>query len=653
MLRAKGLMQQGAFAQALGLLEPLLHEAPENRDLLYCTAVCERYLGEPRAALATLARCEACHPSYSRLFQERGHCHRALVDVAAALESYRRALALNPHLPASWQALSQLAAPPEARAASERVADLSAQPAALVAAASLLADGDVHEAEQQLHAFLRATPDHAEGLRLLARSAAARESPAEAQALLERALLQAPAYHEARYEYALLLWRRHRHAQALREVDLLLAVEPGHAAFLNLKANVLGPLGRHEEALRLFEQLLARNPGQADLELSIAHVLRTLGRQSEAIEHYRAASIAREGYGEAYWSLANLKTYRFTAGEVSAMQAAVRSAQAAPADLWHLHFALGKALEDRSDYPASFEAYARGNALKKRGEASWDARAMSQACARQARVCTGNFFAARRGFGCPSDEPIFIVGLPRAGSTLLEQILASHSQVEGTRELPEIPHFAARLDGPRGPGTTSRYPEVLADLSAADARALGEEYLAQTQAYRSGRRYFIDKMPNNFRHVGLIHLILPNARIIDARREAMACCFGNFKQLFAAGQEFTYDLADLGHYYRDYLSMMAHWDRALPGKVLHVQHETVVEDLEGSVRRLLQFLGLPFEPACLEFHRSARSVRTASSEQVRRPISREGLVAWRHYERWLAPLAQALGTAADAGAPIR
>ncbi|MBS0577737.1 MAG: sulfotransferase [Proteobacteria bacterium] len=651
MLRAKGLMQQGAFAQALAVLGPLLGEAAENRDLLYCTAVCERYLGQPRAALATLARCEACHPSYSRLFQERGHCHRALTDVAAALDAYRRALALNPHLPASWQALSQLAEPAEARAARDRAAGLSAQPPALVAAASLLADGDVHEAEQQLHAFLGGAPDHPEGLRLLARSAAARDSPAEAQALLEQVLLRAPAYHEARYEYALLLWRRHRHAQALHEVEQLLAIEPGHVAFLTLKANVLGPLGRHEEALALFEQLRERSPGQAELALSIAHVLRTLGRQREAIEHYRAATLAREGYGEAYWSLANLKTYRFTDGEVAAMQAAVRSPQGAPADRWHLHFALGKALEDRGDYEASFEAYARGNALK-RAEGRYDGRAITLACARQARVCTPEFFAARHGFGCPSDEPIFIVGLPRAGSTLLEQILASHSQVEGTRELPEIPHLAARLDGPRGPGTRSRYPEVLAELSAAGTRALGEEYLAQTRAYRSGRRYFIDKMPNNFRHVGLIHLILPNARIIDARREAMACCFGNFKQLFAAGQEFTYDLADLGHYYRDYLALMAHWDRALPGKVLQVQHEELVADLEGSVRRMLRFLGLPFEPACLEFHRSARSVRTASSEQVRRPISREGLAAWRPYERWLAPLAQALGSVADAAAPI-
>jgi hypothetical protein len=367
-----------------------------------------------------------------------------------------------------------------------------------------------------------------------------------------------------------------------------------------------------------------------------------LGWQRYAVVSYRAGAAARPTFGDAFWSLANLKTYRFDAAELAQMQAQVASPAATLIDRYHLCFALGKAFEDRADYAESFRYYAQGNALK-HSEIRYRPEITERNTRMQKAVCTRELFAARAGAGCPDPAPIFIVGLPRAGSTLLEQILASHSQVEGTMELSDIPRLVAQLQGREMGDTESRYPQVLAELSAEQLRGYGERYIADTRIYRtSGRPFFIDKMPNNFRHIGLIHLILPNAKIIDARREPMACCFSNFKQLFAHGQEFTYSLADIGRYYETYVELMQHWDEVLPGKVLRMQHENVVDDLEGSVRRLLDFCGLPFEAACLEFWKTERHVRTASSEQVRRPIFKEGLDQWRHFEPWLGPLREAL-----------
>jgi hypothetical protein len=377
----------------------------------------------------------------------------------------------------------------------------------------------------------------------------------------------------------------------------------------------------------------------------MAHSLKTLGRRDEAIERYRQAIAVRPRFGDAYWSLANLKTYRFSDEEIDRLRTAEADPDLATIDRYHLCFALGKAFEDRRDYATSWQYYERGNALK-RAESKYRAELLEQNTAHQIATCTREFFDARKGWGCPDPAPIFILGLPRAGSTLLEQILASHSSVEGTQELAIVPRTALELQGYNPDFTNPRYPRCLADMSAEDFRALGERYLDEAAVFRGSKPFFIDKMPNNFRHVGLIHLMLPNAKIIDARREPMACCFGNLKQLFARGQEFCYSIDDIARYYRTYLELMAHWDTALPtGRVLRVHHEDVVEDLEGSVHRILDYLGLPFETACLEYHKNVRSVRTASSEQVRQPIYREGLDQWRHYEPWLEPLREALGDA--------
>jgi tetratricopeptide (TPR) repeat protein len=378
------------------------------------------------------------------------------------------------------------------------------------------------------------------------------------------------------------------------------------------------------------------------LHLAIGHAHKTVGRQQEAVASYRRAAEVRPNFGDAYWSMANLKTYRFTDEEMAQMRAQ-ESAQTTPiVDRYHLCFALGKALEDRRDFAESFRYYRLGNALKA-DELRYDPDALERNLRRQALVCTPEFFAARHGAGSPDQSPIFIVGLPRAGSTLVEQILASHSMVEGTKELADIPRLVHQLNGRESNDSKPRYPAVLAELRIDQLKHFGEKFIADTHVYRRGKPFFIDKMPNNFRHIGLIHLILPNAKIIDARREPMACCFSNFKQLFASGQEFTYGLEDIARYYRSYVELMNHWDAVLPGKILRVQHEDVVEDLEGSVRRILDFCGLEFQSPCVEFHKTERSIRTASSEQVRRPIFKEGLDQWRNFEPWLEPLRTALG----------
>jgi tetratricopeptide (TPR) repeat protein len=645
------LMERGAFAQALAEARSLATQTPESRDLLYITAVCERYLQRLPEALATLARLEQLHPTYSRLYQERGYCFVARREAEPAIDAYLRAVNLNPALPASWKALQKLFAmtgrAAEAETAASHVKTLAGLPEAVVTASSMLADGDLPEAERIIRRYLLEHGDHVEAMRILARIGRKLGILDDAELLYAKLLQLAPDYDLARFEYVQVLLDRHRHAQALAELEKLLRAEPGNRSYRTTYATARVGLGDTAGAVARYRELLAETPQAAELHLSLAHALKTLGAREEAIASYRAAAQLRPAYGDAYWSLANLKTYRFSDEEIGAMRAAEAAPGTAIEDRAHLCFALGKALEDGAQYAEAFRYYERGNALKK-SQSRYRAEFTERNARAQAEVCTAEFFAARRGWGCPSEEPIFIVGMPRAGSTLLEQILASHSKVEGTMELPEVLRTAAELQGRQSEDTAPRYPGILTQLGAADFRRLGERYLADTRIYRSGRPRFIDKMPNNFRHLGLVHLMLPNARIIDARREPMACCFSNFKQLFASGQEFTYGLEDIGRYYRAYVQLMAHWDAVLPGRVLRVQHEQLLADFEPQVRRILEFCGLPFEPGCLEFYKTERSVRTASSEQVRQPLFTEGLDQWRHFEPWLAPLRSALGEPATA-----
>jgi tetratricopeptide (TPR) repeat protein len=641
-LRIRQLLRERQLAAALRATEALLASVPENRDVLYLRALAQRLSGDIPAALATLTELERLHPRFSGLYQERGHCHVALKNAPQAIDAFLRAVQINPALPASWRLLEVLyrmrGDAPQAAQAAEHLARLKSLPSEVVTATALFSDGELAAADELIRAYLRGHGDDLEANRLLARICVEREALDEAQQRLERVLELAPDHPLARFDYAQLLARRHLHHAAMRQTERLLQSEPENRNYRTLHALTLVGLGQHEQALALYRELLPGAAQPAEIHLSIAHSLKTLGFTPAAVAEYRAAVKARPGYGEAYWSLANLKTYRFTDEELADMRVAESAPRISPGDRYHLCFALGKALEDRCEFEQSFAYYSRGNGLK-RAASGYQADAAKSNTRLQQAICTPALFARLAGAGAPASDPIFIVGLPRSGSTLIEQILASHSAVEGTQELADVPRLIAQLPD---------YPQVLTRMSAQELGRLGERYLQDTRAYRSaGRPRFIDKMPNNFRHIGLIHLMLPNATIIDVRREPMACCFSNFKQLFAQGQTFTYDLEDIGAYYRTYLELMRHWDHALPGRVLRVQYEDVVNDLQGSVRRLLAHCRLALEPACLAFHETARSVSTASSEQVRQPIYRGSLEQWRHYERWLGPLREALGDALD------
>ena len=646
--RVRELIESRCYTEALQAGETLALEVPENRDVLYLIALSLRHLSKIPQALAALERLERHHPAFSRLYQERGYCHVVLKDAPRAIDAFLRGVNINPALPASWSMLESLyrmtGNAENADIAAAHIATLKQLPPEVVQATGLFSDDDLAAAERVVRAFLLRHGDHVEGMRLLGRIAFKRGVLDDAELLLQAVVEQAPDYQAARHDYALVLLERHKYPHARRELDTLLRIEPGNRQYRTLSATTCVGLGEHLQAIELYRELLADAPGAADLHLSVAHSLKTLGHREAAIDAYRAAAAARPQFGDAYWSLANLKTFRFSADEIAVMQRAESTPGIALIDRYHLCFALGKALEDRAEYEESWRYYDRGNAFK-RSESRYRPEILETNTRKQIEVCTREFFAQHETYGCSAPDPIFIVGLPRAGSTLLEQILASHSAVEGTQELADIPRIVLDLQDRVPDLNNPRYPGVLTDMSAADFLRLGEKYLADTRIYRTGKRHFIDKMPNNFRHIGLIHLMLPNAKIIDARREPMACCFGNLKQLFANGQEFTYSMEDIGRYYRTYLDLMAHWNEALPGRVLRVEHESVVEDLEGNVRRILDFCGLPFEPACLEFHKTARSVRTASSEQVRQPIFREGLDQWKHYEPWLLPLKGWLGDA--------
>jgi tetratricopeptide (TPR) repeat protein len=650
-LRIRGLLEQSRYADALTAADALALRVPENRDVLYMAAVSHRYLNQIPAALATLDRLERHHPRFSRLHQERGHCYVALRDATRAIEAFLAAVNINLALPASWGMLESLyrmkGNRENAQMAADHVATLKNLPTDVVSATAFFLDGDLVRAEAIIRAFLLKHGNHVEAMRLLARIGIAHDVLDDAEILLEAVLELAPGYTIARFEYARVLLDRHKHSRAIEELEKLLALEPENRQFKTLFATACVGIGANEKALALYRQLLSGAPQAAELHLSIAHSLKTLGRRGESIEAYRAASAARPNYGDAYWSLANLKTYRFADDELARMRAQEAQPSTSLVDRYHLCFALGKALEDLGDYEESYRYYERGNQLK-RAESRYRPEIIERNTQMQIATCTSELFARREGVGSNSPDPIFIVGLPRSGSTLLEQILASHSRVEGTHELADIQRIVHELQGrDESDQTAARYPRVLQDLLPEDFLRLGEKYLSDTCVYRTGRPFFIDKMPNNFRHIGLIHLILPNAKIIDARREPMACCFSNFKQLFASGQEFTYSIEDIARYYRTYLELMRHWTVVLPGRILRIDHEDIVDDLEPNVRKLLDFCGLEFESACLDFHKTERSVRTASSEQVRQPIFRDGLDQWKNFEPWLAPLRDALGDALE------
>jgi len=637
-------MQAGDFEGALARLAPEDLKADTKR--LYLAAVCHRFRGDTGAAKHCLERVLTLDPEHGYALQERGHLCRDSGDAEGALRAYSLACRANPSLVASFRGLLAILDRRGDREAAagvrEQLARLERLPKPLVVATDLLARGRLLKAEALCRKFLRQSPRHLEGMRLLAEIGVRLGALEEAEFLLESAVVFEPDNLAARIDYVRVLGRRQKFTLAREQALALRKEQPNNPQLISLHAVQCLQAGDYDAALEGFSAVLEQLPGDPVTLTARGHALKTLGDTDEAVRAFRTAIEANHRYGEAWYALANLKTYRFNDSDITAMAQMLQAPDMASSDRVFLCFALGKALEDRREFAASFKHYAEGNRIK-RATGRYDAEALSRELAAQRQHCTADLFRAQSGAGCPVEDPIFIVGMPRAGSTLLEQILSSHSQVDGTQELPNVLAMSQQLRrrqvGNRVPG----YPEILWELKPDELRALGEQFLADTRMHRSGAPRFIDKMPNNFRHIGLIHLMLPNARIIDARREPMACCFSNFKQLFAEGQEFSYDLEDAGRYYREYVALMEHWDAVLPGKVLRVQHEDLLDDLEGQLRRMLEFLDLPFEQGCLRYWETDRAVRTPSSEQVRQPIYRHGREQWHNYAAWLEPLQRALG----------
>ncbi len=639
-----------AAAQATEILQHL----PGHPTALLVLGASRTACGDHAGALAVLEPLAQAQPGSARTQLELGIALGRNGRGDDALLALRRAVALKPELPSAWLALGDhLSATGDTAAAeaaySQHVRYSSRDPALLRAGAAL-AENRLPEAEALLRAHLGKTPNDVAALRMLAELAARLDRTSDAEELLARCLQLAPSFHAARQHYALVLHRGNKAERALAEIDTLLADAPANPGYRNLKAAILCRIGDYAPAIELYDGILRAYPRQTKVWMSYGHALKTAGRQDDAIAAYRRCIALEPSLGEAWWSLANLKTLRFSAQDIDTMRAQLVQPRLSDEDRLHLEFALGKALEDIAEHVDSFAHYARGNAVR-RAQLEYNADATTAKVEHIRKLYTPEFFQRRAGSGDGARDPIFIVGLPRSGSTLLEQILSSHSLVEGTTELPEVTSISRELRSRAaadagGPG---RYHDVLATLDGDELRALGRRYLDRTRIHRhTDAPLFIDKMPNNFMHVGLIQLMLPNARIIDARRHPLACCFSNFKQHFARGQGFSYSLDDIGRFYRDYVALMSHFDDVLPGRVHRVIYERMVDDTENETRRLLDACGLPFEAQCLRFFENERPVRTASSEQVRQPIFREGLDQWRHYEPWLDPLKAALGPVLDA-----
>ena len=643
--QAKSLLENSRIVEAEKKTEEILKEFPDNAETLYVMAVCQRYLNRLEDALKTLGKLKRIRPGYGRGFQEEGHVCVKAGYMSQALRAYRHAVRLNNSLIASWAGLTKIlnakGKTTEAKITQHEYKKLKALPVELLSVRNMIAEGYNFQAERLCRKFLMQNKKNVEGMRLLASLGVAADVLDDAEFLLEKALEFEPHNNFARKDYMEVLYRRQKYQQSLEQAEILKNKEPHNIKYQIAYANQSVAVGNYNVALKIYEKANKVMPNDAELQLVHGHALKTIGNVDAAINAYRKSFEAKNDYGDAYWSLANLKTYNFKTSEVKLMQEKEASPTIITTDRIHICFALGKHYEDKKQFKQSFEYYERGNSLQ-RSQQHYKKEQITDILALQHKYCNQSLFDKKKDMGCTAPDPIFIVGLPRAGSTLLEQILASHSKVDGTLELPNIPALAYRLAGRKTIDETPDYPENLATLNEEQLKTFGNNFLDDTRIHREKAPYFIDKMPNNFRHIALIHLILPNAKIIDARRNPMACCFSGFKQLFASGQQFSYGLEEIGTYYKDYIKLMDHWDKMLPGKILRVQYEDVVADLKKEVIRILDYCGLPFEENCINFHQTERNIRTPSSEQVRQPIYKSGLEQWKNYESWLGPLKKAL-----------
>lgn len=643
----KSLLQAGQFANA----EILVNQALEQPDianeqataLYYLQAVSLRYLSKLDLAFIALDNLLALQPNNGRGYQERAYCHLVANNVEQALIAFHKAIEFNPALIASWQKIVELfkaQSHPNHQAAANQLLLLKGLPAPVLGAMDLMHEGKLYKAEQVCRKYLQQHKHQADAMCLLAEIGLKLKVYDDAEFLLESCIGLYPKNEQAKALYINLLNRLGKFKQGAQQAEeFLQQFTPSKGlkiTVLATLANCYSNLGDIERAKEIYQKILLDSPQRAGIYVQLGHTYKTAGQYQDAVNAYQQAYKQQVSYGDAYWSLANIKTYRFLDDELQQMKQVLSTENTSVEDQIHINFSLGKAYEDKKDFSQSFEFYAQGNRLKKES-IGYDAANSTALIDQQIAHCSSELFAKNKDNGHPEPAPIFILGLPRAGSTLLEQILASHSQVDGTMELHNIMGTALRLRG-RIVSGESQYPKNLAQLTNEQLTSLGEMYIRDTQVYRQGAPFFIDKMPNNFIHIGLIKLILPNAKIIDARREPMACCFSGFKQLFGEGQEFSYGLTDIANYYRDYERLMTHWDDVLPQQILRVQHEELVNDFENQVRRILDHCQLPFEQACLTFYNTKRNIHTPSAQQVRQPISKKGLTQWQHFEPYLSEL---------------
>ena len=629
----------------------ILKALPNHPPALFFLAMAKRRSGDPQAALDVLEPLLNAQHEWAAAWFERGMALGALGRGDEAINALLKAVKFQSEHPEAWRVLADhftaTGDADRADAAYARHIKCSTRDPMLQEAAAAMVKNDVATAERALKKHLFEKPTDVAAIRMLAEVAIRCGQDSQAEKLLVRCLELAPSFAAARYNYALLLQRREDSPRALIEIEKCLEADPDRPGYRNLAAVILGRVGEFARASEMYARLLAEYPDQARVWLSYGHVLKTEGRQQEAIDAYRACIERDPQLGEAYWSIANLKTFRFEQSDLSAMKQQMEDSSLSDKERWHLHFALGKAYEDTADYEESFRHYADGNALYLANH-TYDADYITTRTERLMSGFSRDYFEKRKGLGSTAPDPIFIIGMPRAGSTLLEQILSCHSAIEGTSELPDMITLAQQLRAEADTQEVAAYASVLAQKSAEELSELGDLYIERTRIHRkTDRPFFIDKMPNNFLYLGIIQSILPNAKIIDARRHPMGCCFSNFKQFYAKGQNFSYSLEDTSRFYRDYVRLMAHFDEVLPGRVHRVFYEDTVADTERVVREMLEYCELEYEPECLRFFESQRPVRTASSEQVRQPINRKGVEQWQNYEPWLEPLKETLGDVLD------
>jgi len=629
------------FDDALKLIQKNLKKDADHMDSLYLAAVCSRYKKNYKDAENYLRKLLSIAPDMGRAYQELAHLNRDKGNKIQATGYYRQATEHNPALLASWNELYKLAVESKnrgsARHAQEKIEQLKSLPNILLHINQILNEGNIKEAEKKCREFLKVNPTNTHAMSLLAEIASRLGHLNDSEFLLESAVKLNPEDSEIRKKYLLILRKRQKFSKTMEQADILVQQNPHNLSFQAQKAIEVMQNGDHEESIRLLENILEKAPLDPNTLTAKGHAEKTLGRTEDAIKSYQTAYNSKHDHGEAYFSLANLKTYKFDDEEISQMKNQLKRVDISIGDRTYFHFALAQACESIGNYDEAFYHLDHGNHIRKQ-QTKYSIEMMDKEMQSQINICNKEFFKSMGDGGFNTKDPIFILGLPRAGSTLIEQIIASHSMVDGTLELPNILTMAQDLRGEDIYGTLGKYPGSMKNLTLTDRENMGKKFIKDTEMHRDNAPMFTDKMPNNFRHIALIHLIMPNAKIIDARRYPLDCCFSMFKQLFAQGQEFTYGLEEAGSYYNSYVKLMNHWDNVLPNKILRVNNEDVIDDLEGQVRRILSFLELPFEDACVSFHKTERSVRTASSEQVRQPINKKGMGRWKPYAKHLKPL---------------